>query len=141
MSDDEDTREVKKPQRQPSERRDSIPHGAVMSPALPASSPALSRSPSLDQEREPSIGPEGSRKILRIKRLVRWIPNPLGPVTDKGLGDNRSMGNGERRSYVTPGSFALMCEVDKPLRRKPPWQIAWRPQETQIRISARRRGD
>ena len=40
----------------------------------PAPSPAFSRASSLEREREMSIGPDGSRKVLRIKRLVWFAP-------------------------------------------------------------------
>lgn len=54
--------------------RIETPFSPAMSPApgRPAS-PALSRGSSLDRDREMSLGPEGSRRVLRIKRLVGRI--------------------------------------------------------------------
>lgn len=64
--------EVKKLQRQASLRNET-PFSPAMSPAPigpgPAS-PAFSRGSSLEREREMSLGPNDSRKVLRIKRLV-----------------------------------------------------------------------
>ncbi|KAI6031564.1 TAF1 transcription initiation factor TFIID subunit TAF1 [Pisolithus microcarpus] len=50
----------------------TTPHSpAAMSPApVGPASPAFSRGSSLDRDREMSLGPDGSRKVLRIKRLV-----------------------------------------------------------------------
>lgn len=64
-----------------SSRRQSVPHGTV-SMYTPAqsptahrdtpgpSSPTFSRGSSLARERDPSMGPEAQRKVMRIKRLV-----------------------------------------------------------------------
>lgn len=64
--------EVKKLQRQASLRNET-PFSPAMSPVPigpgPAS-PAFSRGSSLEREREMSLGPNDSRKVLRIKRLV-----------------------------------------------------------------------
>lgn len=64
--------EIKAPQRQSSVRKDSAaPHPTAMSPpAVGAPSPAFSRGSSLDRDREMSTGPDGARKVLRIKRLI-----------------------------------------------------------------------
>ncbi|KAI6153774.1 TAF1 transcription initiation factor TFIID subunit TAF1 [Pisolithus tinctorius] len=69
--DDEVPPEPKKLQRQGSYRFDTPLSPAAMSPApVGPSSPAFSRGSSLDRDREMSMGPDGSRKVLRIKRLV-----------------------------------------------------------------------
>ncbi|CAA7265965.1 unnamed protein product [Cyclocybe aegerita] len=63
LSDDEDKKDnVKKPQ-----------------PAIPVAgsssrpSPAFSRASSLERDREGSMGPDGSRSVLRIKRLIEGV--------------------------------------------------------------------
>ncbi|KAJ7751256.1 TAF1 transcription initiation factor TFIID subunit TAF1 [Mycena maculata] len=59
--------------RQPSVRQETVPPEAVSPVAGPSSgpaSPAFSRGSSLDRDREMSMGPDGSSKILRIKRLI-----------------------------------------------------------------------
>ncbi|KAI6047814.1 TAF1 transcription initiation factor TFIID subunit TAF1 [Pisolithus marmoratus] len=69
--DDEAPPEPKKLQRQGSYRLDTPHSPAAMSPApVVPSSPAFSRGSSLDRDREMSMGPDGSRKVLRIKRRV-----------------------------------------------------------------------
>ncbi|KAI6008371.1 TAF1 transcription initiation factor TFIID subunit TAF1 [Pisolithus orientalis] len=69
--DDEVPPEPKKLQRQGSYRFDTPLSPAAVSPApVGPSSPAFSRGSSLDRDREMSMGPDGSRKVLRIKRLV-----------------------------------------------------------------------
>ncbi|KAJ7170107.1 TAF1 transcription initiation factor TFIID subunit TAF1 [Mycena filopes] len=58
--------------RQPSVRQETVPPpemSPVAGPSSPAS-PAFSRGSSLDRDREMSIGPESSRRVLRIQRLV-----------------------------------------------------------------------
>lgn len=62
LSDDEDKKDAKKPQMQP-----SVPSGPAgrSSPA-----PPFSRGSSL--EREGSVGLDGSKSVLRIKRLVSY---------------------------------------------------------------------
>jgi|SRR5882762_3845787 hypothetical protein len=64
--------EIKTPQQQSSARKDSVaPHPSATSPpAAGEPSPAFSRGSSLDRDREMSAGPDGARKVLRIKRLV-----------------------------------------------------------------------
>ncbi|KAH7885981.1 TAF1 transcription initiation factor TFIID subunit TAF1 [Phlebopus sp. FC_14] len=68
---DECPPEVKKPLQRQASLRNETPFSPVMSPA-PAgpSSPAFSRGSSLERDREMSMGPDGSRRVLRIKRLV-----------------------------------------------------------------------
>ncbi|KAJ7040380.1 TAF1 transcription initiation factor TFIID subunit TAF1 [Mycena alexandri] len=58
--------------RQPSVRQETLPPpdmSPVAAPSSPAS-PAFSRGSSLDRDREMSLGPESSRRVLRIKRLI-----------------------------------------------------------------------
>ena len=66
--------DVKAVQRQPSVRHDIFQNPSALSPAVPgpstSASPAFSRASSLDHDRETSVGPENSRRVLRIKRLV-----------------------------------------------------------------------
>lgn len=66
--------DVKTAQRQPSVRHDILPNASALSPMVAgpsmSSSPAFSRGSSLDHDRETSVGPENSRRVLRIKRLV-----------------------------------------------------------------------
>jgi hypothetical protein len=58
---------------QPPVRRDNFPYFSAP-PGIPvpfmSSSPAFSRGSSPDRDREASLGPENSRRVLRIKRLV-----------------------------------------------------------------------
>ncbi|KAF8846178.1 TAF1 transcription initiation factor TFIID subunit TAF1 [Paxillus ammoniavirescens] len=63
--------DVKKPPQRQASMRNETPFSPVMSP-IPVGppSPAFSRGSSLERDREMSMGPEGSRKVLRIKRLV-----------------------------------------------------------------------
>jgi transcription initiation factor TFIID subunit 1, fungi type len=79
LTDEDEKKDVKKVvvvQRQASVRADGLPYSPAMSPiAMPVSqtgppSPAYSRGSSLEQEREMSMGPESSSRVLRIKRLV-----------------------------------------------------------------------
>ncbi|KIM70364.1 hypothetical protein SCLCIDRAFT_1207703 [Scleroderma citrinum Foug A] len=62
--------EPKKPQRQGSLRIETPHSPAAMSPVPGPISPAYSRGSSLERDREMSLGPDGSRRVLRIKRLV-----------------------------------------------------------------------
>ncbi|KAF9229061.1 TAF1 transcription initiation factor TFIID subunit TAF1 [Gyrodon lividus] len=63
--------DVKKPLQRQASMRNETPFSPAMSPTpVGPASPALSRGSSLEREREMSLGPEGSRKVLRIKRLV-----------------------------------------------------------------------
>lgn len=75
MTDDEDKKDTKKPQKQTSIRSDSQPYSNVGPPIAgpstqPTPPPPVSRGSSMDREREGSIGPDGSKSVLRIKRLV-----------------------------------------------------------------------
>ncbi|KAF8898960.1 TAF1 transcription initiation factor TFIID subunit TAF1 [Infundibulicybe gibba] len=70
LTDEDERKDAKKPpQRQP-----SLAFTPAMSPMVPGPSvppsPAFSRGSSLDRDREGSMGPDGSRRVLRIKRLV-----------------------------------------------------------------------
>lgn len=61
LSDDEEKKDAKK-----------LP--IAPTPEIPARpSPAFSRASSLERDREGSLGPDGSRSVLRIKRLVRAL--------------------------------------------------------------------
>ena len=72
----EEDKTFKKPL--PPQRQGSVSGDYVMSPgfsppgtgpsAMP--SPALSRGSSVDRDRETSLGPDGPRRVLRIRRLV-----------------------------------------------------------------------
>ncbi|KAJ7926010.1 TAF1 transcription initiation factor TFIID subunit TAF1 [Mycena leptocephala] len=57
--------------RQPSVRQETVPPemSPVAGPSSPAS-PAFSRGSSLERDREMSMGPESTRRVLRIKRLI-----------------------------------------------------------------------
>lgn len=72
----EDDKTFKKPF--PPQRQGSVSGDYVMSPGFSPSgtgpsampSPALSRGSSVDRERETSLGPDGLRRVLRIRRFV-----------------------------------------------------------------------
>jgi hypothetical protein len=65
-----DIKEIKKAQQQSSESASHYPTMSPMpGPSGPAS-PAFSRGSSLARDRETSVGLDGTRKVLRIKRLV-----------------------------------------------------------------------
>ena len=75
LTDDEDKKDTKKPQKQISTRSESQPYSNAGPPiagpsTLPTPPPPVSRGSSMDREREGSIGPDGSKNVLRIKRLV-----------------------------------------------------------------------
>jgi transcription initiation factor TFIID subunit 1, fungi type len=78
-AEDEEQPEIKGPPRQSSVRKESVaPYSSAMSPvAVGAPSPAFSRGSSLERDRETSVGPDGAKKVLRIKRLVRYLPVTL----------------------------------------------------------------
>lgn len=67
--------DTKKPAQRQMSMRTETPFSPAMSP-VPGRppSPAFSRGSSLERDRELSLGPEGSRKVLRIKRLVGCVP-------------------------------------------------------------------
>ncbi|KAJ7109984.1 TAF1 transcription initiation factor TFIID subunit TAF1 [Mycena epipterygia] len=58
--------------RQPSVRQETVPPemSPVAGPSSGPASPAFSRGSSLDRDREMSMGPDGSSRVLRIKRLI-----------------------------------------------------------------------
>ena len=73
LTDDEDKKDFKKLQKQSHVRPDSHPYSNAGSPSAGTSArptPPLSRGSSIDRERDASIGPDGSKSILRIRRLV-----------------------------------------------------------------------
>ncbi|KAF8140452.1 TAF1 transcription initiation factor TFIID subunit TAF1 [Boletus edulis] len=66
--------DIKKPLQRQASMRIETPFSPAMSPAPGRpSSPAFSRGSSLERDREMSLGPDGSRKVLRIRRLVAVI--------------------------------------------------------------------
>lgn len=73
LTKEDEAKHDKKPQRQASVRRD-FPFTPGMSPPAAAASrpasPAFSRGSSIDRDRETSMGPDGQKRVLRIKRLV-----------------------------------------------------------------------
>ena len=103
MTDDEDKKDTKKPQKQTSTRSDSQPYSIAGPPiagpsTLPTPPPPVSRGSSMDREREGSIGPDGSRNVLRIRRLV----SPLHYYRKQGkLSLIRLMGFGKLKSFAT----------------------------------------
>ena len=73
MTEDEDKKDTKKPQKQSSTRSDSQPYSIAVPPTAGPSTkptPPVSRGSSMDRERDGSIGPDGSKSVLRIRRLV-----------------------------------------------------------------------
>ncbi|KAF8481830.1 TAF1 transcription initiation factor TFIID subunit TAF1 [Russula ochroleuca] len=74
LSDDEDDRKSLPPQRMArKESRALSPATALTGPAVVAS-PGLSRASSIDRDRDVSVGPDGGRRVLRIKRFIddKW---------------------------------------------------------------------
>ena len=75
LTDDEDDRKSLPPQRLA--RRESRAHSPVTAliggPAA-AASPGLSRASSMERDRDVSVGPDGGRRVLRIKRYLdgKW---------------------------------------------------------------------
>lgn len=70
----EDEAKEHKFQKQTAARSDNLPYSRGMSPSVVGSrpsSPSLDRGLSMDRDREGSMGPDGNRRVLRIKRLVR----------------------------------------------------------------------
>ncbi|KAJ7631188.1 TAF1 transcription initiation factor TFIID subunit TAF1 [Roridomyces roridus] len=63
--------------RQPSARQETVPPEGMSpilgGPSSEAPSPAFSRGSSLDRDDEKSVGPDGSSRVLRIKRLVDGV--------------------------------------------------------------------
>ena len=51
--------------------------------SMPPGSPSYSRASSID--RDMSIGPESSQRVLRVRRLVRYIFRPIEPHFDHNL--------------------------------------------------------
>jgi transcription initiation factor TFIID subunit 1, fungi type len=73
LTDDEDKKDIKKLQKQSSTRSDSQPYSSAGPPIGGPSTrptPPVSRGSSMDRERDGSIGPDGSKNVLRIRRLV-----------------------------------------------------------------------
>ncbi|KAJ6575353.1 TAF1 transcription initiation factor TFIID subunit TAF1 [Mycena capillaripes] len=69
LTEEEKEEDVPKP-RQPSVRQETVPPMSPgAGPSSPAS-PAFSRGSSLERDREMSLGPESSRRVLRIRRLI-----------------------------------------------------------------------
>lgn len=107
-------------QRQGSMRIDTqTPFSPAMSPAPGRpTSPAYSRGSSLERDREMSMGPEGSRKVLRIKRLVGHL-SYLTRQSRHSL-SFRSMTSGKRKSFAIQLSSARMSVHDTRSRKRPP---------------------
>ena len=103
MTDDEDKKDTKKPQKQTPIRSDSQPYSNAGLPiagpsTLPTPPPPVSRGSSVEREREGSIGPDGSKNVLRIRRLV----SPLHYDRKQGkLSLIRLMGFGKLKSFAT----------------------------------------
>ena len=98
MTDDEDKKD-RKPQKQSSIRPDSHPYSSAGSPIAGASArptPPLSRDSSVDRERDGSVGPDGSKTILRIRRLVSTCIITRNRVCKLSL--TRLMGFGKPKS-------------------------------------------
>ncbi|KAF8807785.1 atypical/TAF1 protein kinase [Phlegmacium glaucopus] len=73
LTDDEDKKDTKKQQKPSSTRLDSQPYPNAGSPIAGPSArptPPFSRGSSMDRERDGSVGPDGSKSVLRIRRLV-----------------------------------------------------------------------
>jgi hypothetical protein len=73
LTDDEDKKDTKKPQKQSFTQSDSQPYSSAGPPIGGPSArptPPVSRGSSIDRERDGSIGPDGSKSVLRIRRLV-----------------------------------------------------------------------
>ncbi|KAF9460125.1 TAF1 transcription initiation factor TFIID subunit TAF1 [Collybia nuda] len=70
---EDESRDTKKLVMQPSTRRET-PFAPALSPTTAGpsmpSSPVFSRGSSLDHDREMSLGPDGSKRVLRIKRMI-----------------------------------------------------------------------
>ena len=101
LTDDEDKKEItKKPQKQSSTRSDSQPYSIAGPPVggpTTRPSPPVSRGSSMERERDGSIGPDGSKNVLRIRRLVSL----LHYYRKQGkLSLIRLMGFGKLKSYA-----------------------------------------
>ena len=99
LTDDEDKKDTKKPQKQSSSRSDSQPYSNAGPPPVGGPftrpTPPVSRGSSMDRERDGSIEPDGSKNILRIRRLV----SPLHCYRKQGkLSLIRLMGFGKLKS-------------------------------------------
>lgn len=104
LTDDEDKKDTKKPQKQTFARSDSLLYSnagpPIAGPSIlptPPPPPPVSRGSSMDREREGSIGPDGSKNVLRIRRLV----SPLHYDRKQGkLNLIRLMGFGKLKLFV-----------------------------------------
>ena len=110
-----------------------------MSPASgrPAS-PAFSRGSSLERDREMSLGPEGSRKVLRIKRLVGSISHFTENCSI--YSPSRSMTSGKRKLFAIKLSFARIFVHDRCSRKKLLLLIILRQPAMRTRTSGTRSG-
>jgi hypothetical protein len=75
LTDDEEDRKSQPPQRLARrESRALSPATALMGGPAAAASPGLSRASSMERDRDVSVGPDGGRRVLRIKRFVdgKW---------------------------------------------------------------------
>lgn len=127
--------------RQPSVRQETVPPMSPgAGPSSPAS-PAFSRGSSLERDREMSMGPESSRRVLRIRRLVCLVIT-MTRAKKKLIkfAFSRSLANGRRRSSATPLLSARMYAGDKRSRRSRPWQTRLHPRAMPTRTSEPRSG-
>lgn len=79
LTDDEEKKDIKKQQKQISTRPDLLPYSNAGSPIAGPSArptPPYSRGSSIDRERDGSVGPDGSKSVLRIRRLVSLLSYP-----------------------------------------------------------------
>jgi len=98
LSDEEDKKEpIRKPPPQPQAGPSARP------------SPAFSRASSMERDREGSMGPDGSRSVLRIKRLVNnFLPHYSAPHFSPNVisSISRSTAYGRPKSSGTKPSSA-----------------------------------
>jgi hypothetical protein len=106
-------------------------------PSMP-SSPVFSRGSSLDHDRETSLGPDGSKRVLRIKRMVHNKANVTLVILT--LFVYRSMESGRQKLFGTQPLSAHMFEADRLLKRKQHLLIVWHLLVMQTKISERKSG-
>jgi hypothetical protein len=130
--------------RQPSVRQETVPPemSPVAGPSSPAS-PAFSRGSSLERDREMSMGPESTRRVLRIKRLV--CSRHQGYARQEGTKPrltilHRSLASGKLKSSVIPLLFVHMSGGAKRSKKSRPWQIRLHPLAMPIKIRGPRSG-
>jgi len=97
LSDDEDKKDPKKQLQ--IKTVGSIATSPTIPGPVPPLSPAFSRGSSLEQDREGSLGPDGNRKVMRIRRRVR-VTSRICRYRNVSHA-NRLMGCGPQKSSVT----------------------------------------